>query len=134
MRRTVQQGPRGRTVLAGSSLRGGPNGQELANTARTATSVALGTPSSCHPGTLWYVMCIANGAGPWRCTAGVTPASTRTRDRRTEAQQTALVLCQRPCTIQGTCDDTSTGPHEDPLTVSSGRPSDERVTGRGPGV
>ena len=26
------------------------------------------------------------------------------------------------------------GPHEDPLTASSGRPSDERVTGQGPGV
>ena len=35
----------------------------------------------------------ANGAGPRRCTAGVTPASTRTQDRRTEARQTAPVLC-----------------------------------------
>ena len=29
---------------------------------------------------------VANGAGPRRCTAGVTPASVRTRDRRTEAR------------------------------------------------
>ena len=28
----------------------------------------------------------ANGAGPRRCTAGVTPASVRTRDRRTEVR------------------------------------------------
>ena len=39
---------------------------------------------------------------------------------------------KRPLAIQRTCD-TSAGPHEDPLTASSGRPS-ERVTGRGPGV
>ena len=30
----------------------------------------------------------ANGAGPRRCTAGVTPASVRTRDRKTQAQRT----------------------------------------------
>ena len=30
----------------------------------------------------------------------------------------------RPHTFQGTCDDTSAGPHEDPLTASSGRPSE----------
>ena len=38
---------------------------------------------------------------------------------------------KRPRTIQGTCDDTPARPHEDPLTASSGRPSDEGVTGRG---
>ena len=32
---------------------------------------------------------VANGAGTWRCTAGVTPASTRTRDRGTEARPEA---------------------------------------------
>ena len=36
---------------------------------------------------------VADGAGPWRCSAGVTTASTRTWDRRTEARQTAPVLC-----------------------------------------
>ena len=65
--------------------------------------------------------------------------STRTRTGGLRRDQTAPVLCtprngKRPHTIQGTCDDISTGPHEDPLTASSGRPSDERVTGRGPGV
>ena len=35
---------------------------------------------------------------------------------------------KRPPTIQRTCDDTPAGPHKDPLTASSGRPSDERVT------
>ena len=68
----------------------------------------------------------------------MTPASTRTRDRTTEARTGPGPLCpsngKRPHTIQGTCDDTSAGPHEDPLTASSGRPSDERATGRGLGV
>ena len=41
---------------------------------------------------------------------------------------------KRPHAIQGTCDDTSAGPHEDPLAASSGRPSHESVTGRGPEV
>ena len=36
---------------------------------------------------LYVLRCgVANGAGPWRCTAGVTPASTRTRERWTEAR------------------------------------------------
>ena len=35
----------------------------------------------------------ANGAGPRRCTAGVTPASVRTRDRRTEARTGPGPLC-----------------------------------------
>ena len=56
----------------------------------------------------------------------MTPASTRTRDRRTEARQTAPVLCtpQRQATAHnpGTRDDTHAGhPREDPLTGSSGR-------------
>ena len=37
----------------------------------------------------------ANGAGPRRCTAGVTPASVRTRDRRTEARTGPGPLCPR---------------------------------------
>ena len=70
----------------------------------------------------------ANGAGPRRCTAGVTPASVRTRDRRTEARQTAPVSCA-PATadhiraFQVRRDDKLPGhPREDPLTASSGRP------------
>ena len=38
---------------------------------------------------------VANGAGPWRCTAGVTPASTRTWDRTTEARTGPGPLCPR---------------------------------------
>ena len=37
----------------------------------------------------------ANGAGPRRCTAGMTPASVRTRDRRTEARTGPGPLCSR---------------------------------------
>ena len=37
----------------------------------------------------------ANGAGPWKCTAGVTSASTRTRYRRTEARTGPGPLCLR---------------------------------------
>ena len=63
----------------------------------------------------------------------MTTASTRTRDKRTEARTGPGPLYprngKRPHTIQGTCIDTRTGLHEDPLTASSGRPSDERVTG-----
>ena len=33
-------------------------------------------------------------------------------------------MAKQPHAIQGTCDDTSAGPHEDPLTASSGRPSE----------
>ena len=88
---------------------------------------------------LRIVCSVVNRARPWRCTAGVTPASTRTRDRWTEARTDCHSPLyhrngKRPRAIQKTWDDTSAGPHEDPLTASSGRPSDERVTGRGPGV
>ena len=70
----------------------------------------------------------ANGAGPRRCTAGVTPASVRTRDRRTEARQTAPVPCAPAMAdhiraSQVRRDDKLPGhPREDPLTASSGRP------------
>ena len=46
-------------ALTGSSLHGGVQRSKQSNTARTATSVALGTPTSCQPGTLRMVM--------WRC-------------------------------------------------------------------
>ena len=45
------QGPCHRTVLTGSSLHGGPQLMRTTNNARTATSVALGTPTTCQPGT-----------------------------------------------------------------------------------
>ena len=44
---------------------------------------------------------------PWRCTAGVTPASTRTRDRWTEARTGSVPL-------NGTCDDTASWPPQRP--------------------
>ena len=59
----------------------------------------------------------------------MTPASMRTRNRRTEAQQTAPV----PYTFAMANDHTPfrelatplcAGFHEDPLTASSGRPSE----------
>ena len=37
----------------------------------------------------------ANGAGPRKCTAGVTPASVRTQDKRTEARTGPSPLCPR---------------------------------------
>ena len=37
----------------------------------------------------------ANGASPWECTAGVTPAPTRIRDRRAEARRRPGRLCSR---------------------------------------
>ena len=45
----------------------------------TASSVTTNSLTGC-------VGLAANGAGPRRCTAGATPASVRTRDRRTEAR------------------------------------------------
>ena len=64
----------------------------------------------------------ANGAGPRRCTAGVTPASTRTRDRRTDAR---TALCSRngrhPSFPGVTWRQQAGHPREDPLTASSGR-------------
>ena len=81
------QGPGSSLYLQGSSLHGDPQCNRTSNPARTATSVAPGTPTACQPGTSTdREDGVANGAGPWRCTAGVTPASTRTRDRRTEAR------------------------------------------------
>ena len=38
-------------ILTGSSLHGDTQWSKQSNTARTATSVALGTPSTCQPGT-----------------------------------------------------------------------------------
>ena len=73
--------------------------------------VPLGHFTDCQDGA-------ANGAGPWRCTAGVTPASVRTRDRRTEARTGPGPLCprngKRPPTIQRTCDDTARWPPRRP--------------------
>ena len=55
----------------------------------------------------------------------MTPPSTRTQDRTTEATDCPGPLYPtmglRPHAIQGTCDDTSAGRHEDPLTASSRR-------------
>ena len=50
----------------------------------------------------------ANRAGPLKCTASMTPASVRIRDKRTDARQTTPIL---------------------PLTTSSGLSSDEGGTG-----
>ena len=50
-RAASDQGPGHRTVLTGSSLHGGPQLMRTTNNARTATSVALGTPTTCQPGT-----------------------------------------------------------------------------------
>ena len=56
----------------------------------------------------------ANGAGPLECTAGVTPASTRSWDRTTEARTGPGPLYtrngKRPPTIQRTCNDTASWP------------------------
>ena len=58
-RAASNQGPGHSTVLTGSSLHGGPQCAEPSNNARTATSVAPGTPSMCQPDTLRMVV--------WRC-------------------------------------------------------------------
>ena len=79
-------------------------------------------------------MTLLTEAAPRRCTAGVTLASVRTRDRRTEARQTALVLC-----TSAMASHTQSREHASthalvstyPLMAGSGRPSDS-VTGHGP--
>ena len=106
-------------IRTGSSLHGDPQWSKQSNTARTATSVAPGTQSYVPVWHFYGKWCgVANGAGPWRCTAGVTPASTRTRDRWTEARTGPAPLCprngKRPHTFQGTCDDTASWPPRRP--------------------
>ena len=51
IRAAMDQDPGSSLLLTGSSLHGAPNVQEPSNTARTATSVAPDTPTSCQPGT-----------------------------------------------------------------------------------
>ena len=58
-RAASNQGPGHITVLTGSSLHGAPQRSKQSNTARTATSVALGTTHTCQPGTSRIVR--------WRC-------------------------------------------------------------------
>ena len=74
----------------------------------------------------------ANGAGPRRYTAGVTPASVRNRDRWTEARTgpgPVLPLWLTTSELPR-CDHTRAGPpREDPPSASSGRPSERRVPG-----
>ena len=48
------------------------------------------TPTTYQPGTLRIVMWRCQR---WRCSAGASPASVRTWDRRTEARHTAPILC-----------------------------------------
>ena len=65
------------------------NGCEPSNHARTATSVAPSTPTTCQSGTFGSSGVVADE----QARGGVALASTRTRDMRTEARQTAPVLC-----------------------------------------
>ena len=63
----------------------------------------------------------------------MTPASTRTRDRWTEARTGPGPLCprngRRPHTIQGTCDDTANWPPQRPADGQQRAALRERVTG-----
>ena len=57
--RPATEAPVTTLYLRGRRCTAAPNGPGRTNTARTATSVALGTPFTCQPGTLRIVM--------WRC-------------------------------------------------------------------
>ena len=63
----------------------------------------------------------------------MTPASTRTRDRWTEARTGPGHLCprngRRPHTFQGTCDDTASWPPQRPADGQQRAALRERVTG-----
>ena len=65
----------------------------------------------------------------------MTPASTRTWDWRTEARTGPGRLCPATASDNALSRELATtqraGFHEDSLTASSGRPSDEIVTGPG---
>ena len=115
--------------LRGRRCTAAPNVTRTDQHARTATSVAPGTPlraslalTDCQDG-------VANGAGPSECTAGVTPASEREPGTGRLRREQAPV----PCTPAMASDHRQSrehattqrpGPHEDPLTASSGRPSE----------
>ena len=58
-RATSNRGPAHSAVLSGSSLHRGPQCAEPSNNARTATSDAQCTTTTCQPGTSWIV--------EWRC-------------------------------------------------------------------
>ena len=76
----------------------------------------------------------ANGAGPRRCTAGVTPASVRTRDRRTEARTDCPgPLCPAVAdhirASQVSLDDSKLATHEKTRWPAVGGSPKEGVTG-----
>ena len=90
-------------------------------------------PPTCHSGTLRIVRCVANGAGPSECTAGVTPAPSENLGQTTEARTGPGPLYprngKRPPTIQRTCDDTATWPPRRPADGQQRAALRERVTG-----
>ena len=55
IRAASDQGPGSSLYLRGRRCTAAPNGAEPPNTARTAASAALGTPPTCHSGTLRIV-------------------------------------------------------------------------------
>ena len=125
-----------RSPLGVISLVSGSKGPDPASTYRRRVRASLA-----------LALCedvVAHGAGPRRCTAGVTPASVNASGRRPEARETVVVLCTLamadhirttrtntqlralpptvPPTIQRTCDDTRLGLHEGSLTAAGGPP------------
>ena len=113
-RAASDQGPGQHAVLTGSSPHGAPNGTNRPTTHVPQPLLHLVRRLRASLALYGWLCGVANGAGPWRCTAGVTPASTRTRDSRTEARTGPGPLYprngKRPHTIQRTCDDTACWP------------------------
>ena len=92
-RAASDQGPGHLTVLTGSSLHGGPQ-RKRTDQHRTYRNLCCTVYVDFVPA--WHStdgdVALANGAGLWRCTAGVTPASTRTGTGGLRREQ-APVLC-----------------------------------------
>ena len=113
-RRGQRPGPRHRTVYLRVAAALRPQRARNTKPACTANSVAVGTQRTCQPVTLRIAM--------WRCQ----------RSRPVGGLSDGLPRSSVPPQWQG--DHTQSrkhamaGPHEDPLTASSGRPSEERGT------
>ena len=94
-RAASDQGPGHLAVLTGPPLHGGPNEQD--GPTQHVPQPLLHMVRRLRAGLALYGWWCgdADGAGPRRCTAGVTPAYTRTRDRWTDARTGPGPLCPR---------------------------------------
>ena len=121
----MDQGPGSPLYLRGRCCMAAADGQELPTPHALLHSVRNGYVPARH--LTDFEDDVAAGAGPRIGTAGVTPASVRTRSRRTEARQTAGVLCTAAVAndhqqSREHAFDTPAGTHEDPLPAAGGPP------------